>query len=203
MFLSRALPCAALLGLLSTTGAFAQNATNTTTPASNHTTVLILGGGMAGIIAARTLYEQGVDDFILLDGKIELGGRMIGKAFGVTGRQVVVEYGPSWVRGTQEGNGAANPIWELALKYNLTTVQSDFGSLSMSTALHYGSVQCADEPQLPMTRAGTTITLTRLTTPSIVGWKARLPQVCVVLGHVGRDLTVVNQVSGYRQAKLT
>lgn len=80
---------------------------------------------MAGIIAARTLHSQGIDDFIILDAKSELGGRMSPKTFGVPGRQVVVETGPNWVQGTQEGNGTANPIWELALKHNLTTAYND------------------------------------------------------------------------------
>jgi polyamine oxidase len=136
MYLSRLSRPFAFLGLLSTvSGVLAQNVTNTTAPASasNHTTVLILGGGMAGIIAARTLHEQGVDDFIILEAKTELGGRMIPKAFGITGRQVVVEMGPNWIQGTQQGNGPANPIWELALKHNLSTVYNDlYGSMSTS-----------------------------------------------------------------------
>jgi polyamine oxidase len=133
MYLPRISRPFAFLGLLSTvSGVLAQDATNTPAPpASNHTTVLILGGGMAGIIAARTLHEQGIDDFIILEAKIELGGRMIPKAFGVPGRQVVVEIGPNWIQGTQQGNGTANPIWELALKHNLSTVYSDmYGSIS-------------------------------------------------------------------------
>lgn len=32
------------------------------------------------------------------------------KTFGVPGRQVVIEAGPNWVQGTQEGDGPANPI---------------------------------------------------------------------------------------------
>ena len=126
MFISRASSRFALLGLLPVfSSVFAQNA-------PNHTTVLILGGGMTGVIAARTLHEQGIDDFIILDAKAELGGRMSPKTFGVTGRQVVIESGPNWVQGTQQGNGPANPIWELALKHNLTTVYNDmYGSVSM------------------------------------------------------------------------
>lgn len=138
MFLSRVSSRVALLGLLFTklSLVFAQNA-NTTAP--NHTTVLILGGGMTGIIAARTLHEKGINDFIILDARTELGGRMIPKTFGVPGRQVVVETGPNWVQGTQEGNGTANPIWELALKWNLTTADNDqFGSISMYIILLSG-----------------------------------------------------------------
>ncbi|KAF8553637.1 amine oxidase [Imleria badia] len=133
MFFSGMFPHFALLGLLS--GAYAHNTSSTFTTTPNHTTVLILGGGMTGIIAARTLHEQGVDDFIILDAKIELGGRMISKAFGVSGRQVVVEMGPNWVQGTQHGNGTANPIWELARKHNLATVFNDI----------YGSVTTYDD----------------------------------------------------------
>ncbi|KAH0833997.1 hypothetical protein J3R83DRAFT_11233 [Lanmaoa asiatica] len=124
-----------LLGLLSAlSGVFAQNA-NTTSTTSNHTTVLILGGGMTGVIATRTLHEQGIDDFVILDARVELGGRMIPRAFGISGRQVVVEMGPNWIQGTQQGNGNANPIWELALKHNLTIAYNDM----------YGSVTTYDD----------------------------------------------------------
>ncbi|KAH0834009.1 hypothetical protein J3R83DRAFT_11245 [Lanmaoa asiatica] len=126
MFLPRVSYRFALLGLLSVfSSVFAQN-TNTT----KHTTVLILGGGVTGIIAARTLHEQGINDFIILDAKTELGGRMSNVTFGATGRQVVVEAGANWIHGTQKGNGTANPIWKLALKYNLTTVHTDYGNLT-------------------------------------------------------------------------
>ncbi|KAG6332322.1 hypothetical protein ID866_6769 [Astraeus odoratus] len=112
-----------LLGFV--VSALAQNITNAGAP-PNSTKVLILGGGMAGVIAARTLHEQGIDDFIIVDGKVELGGRMINKPFGITGRQAVVEMGPNWIQGTQDGNGTANPVWVLAQKWNLSTVYTFF-----------------------------------------------------------------------------
>jgi len=37
------------------------------------TKVAVLGGGMAGIIAARTLHEQGILDFVVVEGRTELG----------------------------------------------------------------------------------------------------------------------------------
>ena len=40
------------------------------------TTVLILGGGLAGITAAHTLYEAGMTDFILLEAADRIGGRV-------------------------------------------------------------------------------------------------------------------------------
>ena len=35
--------------------------------------VLILGGGMAGVTAARTLYDQGIDDFLVIEARHEVG----------------------------------------------------------------------------------------------------------------------------------
>ena len=37
------------------------------------TKVAVLGGGMAGIIAARTLHEQGVQDFVIVEARTKLG----------------------------------------------------------------------------------------------------------------------------------
>ena len=60
---------------------------------SNHNdaSVLILGGGVAGVIAARTLYEQGITDFKIIEARDELGGRMKNHIFGAAGRELTVE----------------------------------------------------------------------------------------------------------------
>ena len=71
--------------------------------------MLILGGGIAGVIAARTLHQNGIDDFLIVDALNELGGRVMSQNFaGIT-----MEMGATWVQGTQTGNGPANPIFEL------------------------------------------------------------------------------------------
>ncbi|KAI0753776.1 amine oxidase [Fomes fomentarius] len=95
------------------------------------TKVLILGGGVAGVIAARTLHKQGVDDFIIVEARHELGGRLMSHEFGANGKKWTVEVGANWVQGTQTEGGAANPIWELAKKHNVSFHSSDyFGSMS-------------------------------------------------------------------------
>ncbi|KAH0582385.1 hypothetical protein H2248_010329 [Termitomyces sp. 'cryptogamus'] len=95
------------------------------------TKVLVLGGGVAGVIAARTLHEQGIDDFVVVEARDELGGRLQSTLFG----KYVVELGANWVQGTQTGNGPINPIWTLAQKHGLETHISDF----------YGSLRTFDE----------------------------------------------------------
>ncbi|KAG6888936.1 hypothetical protein C0992_007049 [Termitomyces sp. T32_za158] len=94
--------------------------------ATSKTKVLILGGGMAGVIAARTLHEQGIDDFVLLEARDELGGRLYSTPFGGH----VIEVGANWIHGTRSGDGPINPILELANKHGLRTHVSDsYGSL--------------------------------------------------------------------------
>lgn len=80
------------------------------------TTVAILGGGMSGTMAARTLAQANISDFLLIEARHELGGRMMSTEF----KGVVVELGANWVQGTTNNvTGDTNPIWDLALKYDL------------------------------------------------------------------------------------
>ncbi|OJA10343.1 hypothetical protein AZE42_10647, partial [Rhizopogon vesiculosus] len=59
---------AVLLGFVALTNAFPnhQNDGRSTKDAK----VLILGGGVTGVIAARTLHEQGMDDFIIVEARV-------------------------------------------------------------------------------------------------------------------------------------
>ena len=96
-------------------------------PVSKHHKVLILGGGVTGVIAARTLHQNGIDDFLIVEARHELGGRMMSHTF--AGK--TIELGANWIQGTQTGNGPANPIFELATKHNITSQSNDgFGSVS-------------------------------------------------------------------------
>ena len=93
--------------------------------------VLILGGGVAGVIAARTLHEKGMDDFLIVEARTELGGRMQNYTIGVPGDQYTVELGPNWIQGTQTGDGPANPILTLARKHHVKNQYNDLdGSIS-------------------------------------------------------------------------
>ena len=77
---------------------------------TRHSQVLILGAGMSGIAAAKTLQQHGIRDFVILEGYERIGGRMRHVEFAGT----VVELGANWVGGTEH-----NPIWVLAQKYGL------------------------------------------------------------------------------------
>ncbi|KAH9038434.1 amine oxidase [Lactarius hengduanensis] len=107
------------------------------------TQVLILGGGVAGITAARMLATNGITDFLIVEARDELGGRMRSAIFGAPNRQLTVEVGANWIHGTQEGNGPANPMYELALKHNLKTTESHLHT-SITTYDANGAVDYLD-----------------------------------------------------------
>ncbi|KZT43340.1 amine oxidase [Sistotremastrum suecicum HHB10207 ss-3] len=87
-------------------------------PAKN-ASVIIIGAGVTGIIAARTLAQRGVSDFLIVEGREEIGGRLQDIQFGTN--SVTLELGANWIHGTQEGEGPANPIWLLAQNCQLDT----------------------------------------------------------------------------------
>jgi polyamine oxidase len=84
--------------------------------------ILILGGGVAGVMAARTFHDHGIDNFIIIEARDELGGRVKSTSFG----GATVELGANWVQGTQSGDGPANPIFSLVEKHKVKTHLSDF-----------------------------------------------------------------------------
>ncbi|KAH9948514.1 amine oxidase [Amylocystis lapponica] len=100
--------------------------------------VLILGGGVTGVIAARTLHEQRITNFAIVEARDELGGRLKSTTFGTPGRQSTIELGANWVQGTQTDDGPANPIWTLAQKHGLKTQPNDW----------YGSITTYDDTGL-------------------------------------------------------
>lgn len=66
------------------------------------TKVAILGGGMSGVIAARTFSENKMTDYVIIEARSEFGGRMYNTPFGGFN----VELGCNWVQGL-----GGNPIW--------------------------------------------------------------------------------------------
>jgi len=112
----------------------------------DHHQVLVLGGGVAGIIAARSLHSKGVDDFVIIEARDELGGRLRSHDFGGT----TVEVGANWIQGTQAPGGLANPILDLAIKHNLKTHTNDwFGSIS--TLIVFSSLVLTFDASRPAT----------------------------------------------------
>ncbi|GLJ36650.1 hypothetical protein SUGI_0737340 [Cryptomeria japonica] len=91
---------------------------------SNDTTIII-GAGISGIMAAKTLSEKGVTDFIILEATNRIGGRMHKESVG----GYTIEMGANWVEGVGSSENV-NPIWTLANKYKLRTFKSNWDNIS-------------------------------------------------------------------------
>ena len=82
--------------------------------------VLILGAGVSGITAAKTLYDEGVTDFLVLEGQDYIGGRVTQGSFA----GMKVEMGANWIQHSDEDD---NPLMPLKNKSNLTATPSNYG----------------------------------------------------------------------------
>ena len=57
--------------------------------------VIIVGAGMAGIAAASALYNNSVSNFIILEARDAIGGRLRAADFG----GIKIEAGANWIQG--------------------------------------------------------------------------------------------------------
>ncbi|KAL9252012.1 Polyamine oxidase 1-like protein [Drosera capensis] len=77
--------------------------------------VIIVGAGISGISAAKTLHEAGIHDFIILDATSRIGGRIKKEKFaGHT-----IEVGANWLHGTGTGGSKSSPLFEMAKEIKL------------------------------------------------------------------------------------
>ncbi|XP_045162840.2 uncharacterized protein LOC123527448 [Mercenaria mercenaria] len=77
---------------------------------NNEEKILILGAGISGISAAKTLHDQGYTNIEVLEGSNRVGGRV--KSVNLSG--YAVELGAQWIYGA-----GSNPMVKLASEYNL------------------------------------------------------------------------------------
>ncbi|CAG0918602.1 unnamed protein product [Notodromas monacha] len=75
--------------------------------------VVIIGAGVSGLSAANTLLKQHVSDFVILECRNRIGGRVCGIELG--GHHL--ELGASWIHGI-----LGNPLYEMALSHKLVDI---------------------------------------------------------------------------------
>jgi monoamine oxidase len=90
------------------------------------TKVLVIGGGMSGISAARILAESGVCDVQVIEARNRLGGR-IATVRGPRGE--IFELGANWLH-----NGDKNPLIQVCERFGIVTEPADnWSGISMHT----------------------------------------------------------------------
>ncbi|XP_058091671.1 polyamine oxidase 1-like isoform X1 [Magnolia sinica] len=135
-------------------------------------TVIVIGAGMSGISAAKTLSDAGIKNILILEATDRIGGRIHKTNFA----GLSVEMGANWVEGV---NGPqVNPIWPMVNKLKLKTFFSNYDNLSSNTyqqtgGLHKESfakatLDMADKLSEFSTNVSTSLTASRLEDISIL-----------------------------------
>ena len=86
----------------------------------NKTKVLILGAGLSGITAAKTLLDNDITDFLILEGKNYTGGRIHSVPFA----GLNVEAGACWIHFTDDEDTA--PLVKLRDANNITGIRCNY-----------------------------------------------------------------------------
>ncbi len=94
-------------------------------PESNHSDVLVIGAGVAGLAAARDLRAAG-RRVLVLEGRDRIGGRVWTDR---TWSDAPVDLGASWIQGTD-----GNPLTALARDLGVETVPTDYENVLVFTA---------------------------------------------------------------------
>lgn len=85
---------------------------------------MILGAGIAGITAAKTLYDKGIRDFLILEGQDYIGGRIRNLPFA----DVRIEEGANWIHFSDEED---NPLTALKDQQNYPGTLSNYSDMIM------------------------------------------------------------------------
>ncbi|TDG46653.1 hypothetical protein AWZ03_006965 [Drosophila navojoa] len=104
---------AAAAGRVADDGA-AASSTGTAQGGITNVKVLIIGAGMAGLSAANHLLQNGCDDFLIVEARGRVGGRIVSIPLGNNQK---VELGANWIHGV-----LGNPIFEIAVQHGLVSV---------------------------------------------------------------------------------
>ena len=75
------------------------------------TEVLILGAGASGIAAADTLHQQGMEEFLVLEGRDRIGGRVNHMVY----KGSKLEIGAAWSHGSYTNHS----VWRLLKKHGM------------------------------------------------------------------------------------
>ena len=110
--------------------------------------VLILGGGIAGIAAAKTLHDEGVKNFTIIEALPQIGGRLRTVELR-PGSGIMINAGANWIQGFDANQATRHPLWNILNTPSCGGIQ---GFLSDYDALVVRNSRGADISESPRLR---------------------------------------------------
>lgn len=102
-----------------------------TSSAKTKTKVLILGAGLSGITAAKTLLQNNITDFYVLEGQNYIGGRVHAVQF----EGFTIETGANWLHLMNDEDTA--PLVKRKIETNMTGVCCNYSDVIIRLVVGY------------------------------------------------------------------
>ena len=109
--------------------------------------VLVLGGGIAGIAAGKTLHDAGVTNFMIIEAQSQIGGRL--KTVELRPDSgIMINAGANWIQGFDTNQRDSHPLWRIANSASCGGIDgflSDYDSLVVRNSR---GMDISDSPRL-------------------------------------------------------
>ena len=109
--------------------------------------VLILGGGITGISAAKTLYDRGVTNFLVIEALPQLGGRIRTVELR-PGSGIMINAGASWIQGYDPLQPGLHPLIQIVNTAECGGIEGSFSDYDSVVVRNSQGIDITDSPSL-------------------------------------------------------
>ena len=109
--------------------------------------VLILGGGIAGLSAAKTLHDIGATNFLIIEAQPQLGGR-IRTAELRPGSGIMINAGANWIQGYDPMQPGLHPLIQIVNTSECGGIEGSFSDYDSVVVRNSRGMDITDSPSL-------------------------------------------------------
>ena len=109
--------------------------------------VLILGGGIAGIAAAKTLHDEGVKNFTIIEAYSQIGGRLRTVELR-PGSGIMINAGANWIQGFDVNQRTRHPLWNILNSPSCGGMQGFLSDIDSLVVRNSRGVDISESPRL-------------------------------------------------------
>lgn len=109
--------------------------------------VLILGGGIAGIVAAKTLHDGGVKNFTIIEALPQIGGRLRTVELR-PGSGIMINSGANWIQGFDANQAARHPLWKILNTTSCGGIQGFLSDYDALVVRNSRGMDISDSPRI-------------------------------------------------------